>query len=107
MRAVPDQIDPRTAEESTALDQALLQAKHCCRDGRLDEATALCRQILDAQPATAEAEHILGVIAQRGGKLDEAVERISRAIAIKPDVAYYHSNLGEFYRLAGRIEESI
>jgi tetratricopeptide (TPR) repeat protein len=107
MRAVLDQIDPRTAEESMPLDQALLQAKHCCREGRLAEAEALCRQVIDAQPATAEAEHILGVIAQRNGKLGEAIEHISRAIAIKPDVVYYHSNLGECYRLAGRIEESI
>ena len=85
----------------------LIQAERCRREGRLAQAQALCRRALEAEPALAEAEHLLGIIAHQSGKLAEAIEHVRRAIAIKPDVALYHANVGEMCRLAGRVEDAM
>jgi tetratricopeptide (TPR) repeat protein len=83
------------------LADALALAEHHRSQGRLAEAEALCRQIIEASPSLHEALHLLGVIAHQGGRLDEAIKSIERAVKVAPDVALYHANLGEMLRLAG------
>ena len=84
------------------LGEALQYADRCRNEGRLMEAEAVCRQILQAQPNMPGAEHLLGVIAHQNGKLGEAIEHVQRAIKLAPQVALFHTNLGEMLRLAGR-----
>ena len=83
------------------LGEALAHADRCRSEGRLQEAEAVCRQILLAQPSLPEAEHLLAVIALQGGKLAEAVEHARRAVRLAPQVALFHANLGEMLRLSG------
>jgi len=83
------------------LGEALAHADRCRSEGRLQEAEAVCRQILLAQPSLPEAEHLLGVIALQSGKLAEAVEHARRAVRLAPQVALFHANLGEMLRLSG------
>ncbi len=84
------------------LGEALVYAERCRSEGKLLEAEAVCRQILQAQPNVPEAEHLLGVIAHQNGKLGEAIEHVKRATKLAPQVALFHANLGEMLRLAGR-----
>jgi tetratricopeptide (TPR) repeat protein len=84
------------------IGDALVYADRCRSEGRLTEAEAVCRQILQAQPNLPEAEHLLGVIAHQNGKLGDAIEHVQRATKLAPQVALFHANLGEMYRLAGR-----
>ncbi len=84
------------------IGDALIYADRCRGEGRLMEAEAVCRQILQAQPDSPQAEHLLGVIAHQNGKLGEAIERVQRATRLAPQVPLFHANLGEMYRLAGR-----
>ncbi|HEY2534810.1 MAG TPA: tetratricopeptide repeat protein, partial [Xanthobacteraceae bacterium] len=84
------------------LGEALLHADRCRNEGRLMEAEAICRQILLVQPNSAEAEHLLGVIAHQNGKLGEAIEHEQRAAKLAPQVALFHANLSEMLRLARR-----
>src|SRR5581483_1212192 len=84
------------------LAEALVYADRCRGEGRLMEAEAVCRQILQAQPNLPEATHLLGVIAHQNGKLADAIEHVQRAVKLAPQVALYHANLGEMLRLAGR-----
>ena len=84
------------------LGEALVYAERCRNEGKLTEADAVCRQILQARPNVAEAEHLLGVIAHQAGKLAEAIEHVKRAAKLAPQVALFHANLGEMLRLAGR-----
>ena len=79
-----------------------MYAERCRTEGKLMEAEAVCRQILQAQPNVPEAEHLLGVIAHQNGKLGEAIEHVKRAAKLAPQVALFHANLGEMLRLAGR-----
>ncbi|HEX3504579.1 MAG TPA: tetratricopeptide repeat protein [Xanthobacteraceae bacterium] len=84
------------------LGEAMQYADRCRNEGRLMEAEAVCRQIIEAQPNMPEAEHLLGVIAHQNGKLGEAIEHVQRAVKLAPQVALFHANLGEMQRLGGR-----
>ena len=86
----------------TPFGDAIVYADRCRSEGRLMEAEAVCRQILQGQPTSPEATHLLGVIAHQNGKLAEAIEHLQRTVKLAPQVALYHANLGEMYRLAGR-----
>src|SRR5208283_5197156 len=59
--------------------------------GKLPQAEALCRQILQLSPLHSRALHLLGVIASQKGQYANALELIDRAIQVNPDFAeaYY------------------
>src|SRR5690349_2937389 len=62
------------------------------RAGRLPEAEQVYRQVLAAEPAHADAMHMLGVIASQCGQPQAALACIDQAIAIKPSAAMFHVN---------------
>lgn len=74
--------------------------------GRLDAAETLYRRILDADPAQADAEHLLGVAAAQRGRFDEAAAFIVAAVGKRPHSAAYRANLGGALQQAGRCEEA-
>ncbi len=76
------------------------------RAGRLDEAEAIYRRILTADPDDAEALQLLGVVAGQRGDYDECVRLIERAIRHRPDVAKYHANLGAALKELRRLDEA-
>ncbi len=90
-----------------ALGDALALAEQHRLAGRLLEAEAQCRQIVQAQPAEPNAVHLLGLIAHQSGKLAEAIGHLRHAVKLAPDVPLFHANLGEMCRLAGRTEEAV
>jgi tetratricopeptide (TPR) repeat protein len=75
--------------------------------GRLDEAKALYRQMLDAAPNHPEALHLLGVIEAQRGRPKLGLELIGRALpalAKSPDVFI---DLGNVLRLTGDRERAL
>lgn len=80
---------------------------HHHQAGRLREAEAIYRDVLEASPDQPDVLHLLGVVAYQTGRLDEAAEAIERAIAGNARVAAYHDNLGLVYRALGRAEEAV
>ena len=76
------------------------------RDGRLDEAEAAYRRVLDLSPGHAEAFHMLGVLASGRGDRDDALTLFERAAALKPGDGRILNNLGTAYRAAGRTAEA-
>jgi tetratricopeptide (TPR) repeat protein len=98
-----------TAGQAQALSpgQALVLAQQKRVYGFLADAADLAGHAAAAEPANAEAVHLLGLIAHQSGKLDEAIEHLRRATTLAPDSALYHANLGEMCRLAGRIDEAL
>ena len=87
-----------------AISQALNLALQHHHAGRLPEAEALYRQILQAQPDHPGALHLLGMIAYQVGKHEVAVEYVKQAIALNPSVAEFHNNLGTVYFELDQIE---
>jgi tetratricopeptide (TPR) repeat protein len=81
-------------------DLSLALEQH--RQGCLDHAARLYRQILAARPYHADALHLLGVVAFQQGNPVKAAEWIGRAIARNAGAAAYHANLAEVYRALGQ-----
>jgi len=74
--------------------------------GKPDEAEAVCRQVIQAQPDNANAFQLLGVIAFRRKNYEEAEHAVLRAIAINSQVAEYHNDLGNIYMAQGRLDHA-
>jgi len=70
---------------------------HLQRAGRLAEAEALYRKVLESDPDNAEALHLFGVLAHQAGQPHFALEAISLALSHCPERADFHCNIGEIY----------
>ena len=77
------------------------------RVGQLEQALALYRQILAADPNHAETWSNLGTVLKKKGELGEAIEAFRRAVALRPSYAEAYNNLGNALKSAGQTEEAI
>jgi predicted O-linked N-acetylglucosamine transferase (SPINDLY family) len=74
--------------------------------GRLDEAEAIYRQVLAAEPQNVSAWHLIGRLAQEFGDLEAAVNFIGRAIRLKPDYPEAYLDLGAVLYQQGKLDEA-
>lgn len=86
---------------ATAPDPMAAALEHF-RAGRLREAEDLCRQLLEREPARADALHLLGVLAHQSGRREAAVELLGRAAALTRDNDEVHFNLGVAQQFAAQ-----
>ena len=84
-----------TRTPAPALGEMLAQAMELFRYGRLAEAEALFRKVLQAQPVQFDALLMLGVVKAQRGDRAEAVRLIRKAIEKNPGVAFAHLSLGD------------
>ncbi|MCC6472836.1 MAG: glycosyltransferase family protein, partial [Burkholderiales bacterium] len=85
-----------------SIPQAMRLAVALHNDGRLDEASALYREVLRASPGHADALHLLGLAHHQHGNHDGAVALIEQALALDRGNGLYWANLGHVHRQAGR-----
>ncbi len=88
-------------------EQLLRLALQQHQSGRLTEAEALYRQILDLHPHHADALHLSGLVAHQRGQSDIAVMQIGKAIAVNPMHPVYYSNLGLAFKAQGKPDKAI
>lgn len=74
--------------------------------GRLPEAEALYRAILQTAPDQFDALRLLGIAVGRSGRYLEAVELLTRAAALAPDSAVTHANRARVLQALDRFEEA-
>jgi predicted O-linked N-acetylglucosamine transferase (SPINDLY family) len=75
--------------------------------GNLDQAERTYREILQKEPAHAQALRLLGCIFQARGQLADAVACFERALAAQPDLAEAANDLGVALAQSGRLADSI
>jgi protein O-GlcNAc transferase len=82
--------------------------------GRVREAEACYRQVLNAPPNHADATHLfaqaylgLGAALKNQGKLDEALAAYRKAGEIEPDLVEASYNLGNALKALGRLDEAV
>jgi predicted O-linked N-acetylglucosamine transferase (SPINDLY family) len=83
------------------MQETFREAVACHRQGNLERAEALYRDILARQPGFADALQMLGVIVARREDYATALELIGKAIAIAPNQAGYHYNLAKVQEASG------
>jgi predicted O-linked N-acetylglucosamine transferase (SPINDLY family) len=84
---------------STAVDRQLLQAIAAFQKGDDAGATALCEQILGAEPKRPDAWTLLGVLRKRAGRLDDAIAAYRTALVHLPTHLDAWNNLGNSLKL--------
>src|SRR5450759_1919559 len=90
----------------TSIPEAIQAALEHHQAGRLPQAEALYRQVLQVAPNHPDALHMLGVIARQNGKYETAVELISKAIRLNPSSSMY-CNLGATLRNKGKHDAAV
>ncbi|MBI3056479.1 MAG: tetratricopeptide repeat protein [Betaproteobacteria bacterium] len=96
----------RTHSLDTSIPEAIQTAREHHQAGRLLQAEAIYRQILQAAPNHPDALHLLGVIAHQTGKNELAVELISKAISVNPSSSMY-CNLGFALNDQGKLDAAV
>jgi tetratricopeptide (TPR) repeat protein len=76
-------------------------------EGRLAEAEALYRAVVQSQPSALWALEGLGTLLFQLGRADEAASLFGRCLAIRPQSARTHANLGEALRVLGHLDQSL
>jgi predicted TPR repeat methyltransferase len=85
----------------------LQQAVELHQHGQLQSAQALYRQVLELDPRSFDALHLLGVIARQQGDAATSIDLISRAIAVNDGQAAAHCNLGVALLDTGLADEAL
>lgn len=74
--------------------------------GRIDEAIADYRVLLDDQPDHPDLQRLLGVALLQSGNIDEAIATLRQAVEAHPQHAATHCNLGSALRAARKPGEA-
>lgn len=93
-------------EQEVTPEQALNLARDLHRSGRLKDAEALYRKLLEVIPDWPDVLNLLAILRVHRSHEDDAVELLQRAVAIDPDYAAAHNNLGNVFKLLGRLDEA-
>src|SRR6478672_695765 len=93
------------AEALLPLPLIYAQAVGEYRAGRLEAAEELCRRVLAANVAHAEALHLLGVILHQRGEMMEGLSCIQRAIELAPQASFY-CNLAMIWQALGQLQHA-
>jgi predicted O-linked N-acetylglucosamine transferase (SPINDLY family) len=73
---------------------------------RFDEARNCYRKVLRSDPAHADANHLLGLVAYQQGNHEAAIEQINRALSKRPANAQYLNSLGAACQALGRLADA-
>ena len=87
--------------------RALAEADEDYRCGRLSEAEAGYRQVLERAPEQPDALYRLAVLARHAGRSETALALLERAIAVNRGEAAYHNEAGIALHALGRADEAV
>jgi Flp pilus assembly protein TadD/2-polyprenyl-3-methyl-5-hydroxy-6-metoxy-1,4-benzoquinol methylase len=85
----------------------LVQAVRLHQAGQLNQAAALYRQVLNGDPNSADALHLLGMVALQQGEARTASELIASAIVLNDRQAPYHAHLALALQTLGDMEGAV
>lgn len=101
------QVMPSVVMPNSSVPLLLKEALAHHQSGRLQQAEAIYRKILDAVPDQPDALHFLGVIAHQVGRNEIAIELIGKAIRAdnKNPMCYFH--LGNALQVVGELHRAV
>jgi Tfp pilus assembly protein PilF len=100
-------IDRSQQEKVRHLISKMQQAQILHREGRLDDARALCEELLREAPDRFEALSLLALIAAQQGDFERAIVSYDRVIAIRPGFAHGYSNRGASFAALNRLNDAL
>ena len=97
---------PAPADRSPTVGEILNSAVALHQSGRLAAAAAFYRQVLELEPANADALHLTGVIAHQAGRHADAAVLIAKAIKKAPGNPFFHLNLANAEQARGNPDKA-
>jgi len=88
-------------------DALFAEAQRHHREGRVSEAEAIYRRLLESDPSHADALHYLAALDMEAGRLAQAEQGIRRSLELKPREPSAHVNLGLLLVRASRPDEAV
>lgn len=88
------------------IDQAIGRALNLHRTGKLAQAEAAYREVLQREPAHPHALHYFGMFLHERGHTRAAIEYLERSLAAAPGDAQVENNLAGLYLFADRIADA-
>ncbi len=76
------------------------------KEGKLEDAGRVYREILEAYPESKDGAHLLGALLVQNGKAEEAVQLLEVAITRHPGHAPLFTNLGTAFSRLGQFEKA-
>jgi uncharacterized protein (TIGR02466 family) len=95
------EMRPGAAQSVGDLIVALNQAQKLHQAGQREEAEALYRKVLAAQPDDPPANHYLGLLLIELGRKEEGDPRLDRSIELSPRDPVFHNNRGHVLIMRG------
>ncbi len=97
---------PPSGDQAAKAAQAFRTAIAHHEAGRMEEAEAGYRAVLEIDPKHLDAIHHLGILAYQGQAPEYAAEVFRYAISLDDRIAPFHSNLGLALEALGRMQEA-
>ena len=88
------------------IEQGLAAAHELFRRGELDQAEAMCRQLLSQVDDNGDLFTLLGMVVVQKGDPEASIHYFEKALTLRSDEARSHNNLGLAFKRAGRLEEA-
>jgi predicted O-linked N-acetylglucosamine transferase (SPINDLY family) len=88
-------------------DQEFERAIELQRQGRMSDAEALCREILEKADDDPRVFHLLGTLRFAAGARKEGVQLVKRALAVRPEYVEAEFNLGAMLAAMDRPAEAV
>lgn len=92
--------------EPKSVHSRLEEALKLHQDGDLTHAEAIYTEVLNDDPKSSDAWHLMGLVQMSNGRSDVAATFIERAISLNPEQATFHHNYGNVLAQLGRFEEA-
>ena len=92
---------------TASVTQSLQAAWNLFRQGFIEDAEQLSREVLSSDANQADAWHLLGSVALKQGQTREAVKYGEQAIRLNGKNPEYYNNLGLAYHEMGQIEAAV
>jgi protein O-GlcNAc transferase len=89
------------------IDEVLQTAAEHHDAGRLADAEALYREVLERDPEQADAMHFLGLLCFQAGRPAEALELLDKAVALQTDVPELYATQARVLAAVGRADDAI
>lgn len=92
--------------EQKSVRARLEEAVKLHQDGDLAGASRIYAEIIDEDPKSSDAWHLMGLVQMSNGRSDVAATFIERAISLRPEQATFHHNYGNVLAQLGRFDEA-
>lgn len=111
----PDtEIDQTAVRKSVPLTADMATAWQLWRRSQKQAAAQVCRSVLAADPACAEARQLMGTLACEQGDHSQAADHFRQAVALEPQRPHHHNNLavtllslGRYAEAAGHLQKAL